>query len=342
MTEVTKETFGTMPDGGGVVEKFTLKSDCVTADIISLGCIITALQTKDRHGNAADIVLGFDNLEAYIKKHPYFGAVVGRVANRISRGKFSVDGQEYQLAINKAPNSIHGGLKGFDKALWTPEVLPNGVKFSFVSPDNDEGFPGELQVWVTYILDGGELAIDYRAKTNKTTPVNLTNHSYFNLASHGAPNIYDHEVCIAAECYLPVDDAQIPTGEIASVQNTCFDLRKSVQLGNHMQQFHMDGFDHNFCLPFGKDRKHCAKVCHPASGRVLDVYTTQPGVQFYTANAMTQPIKGKGGAVYGKHSAFCLETQNWPDAVNKTNFPDSLLRPGEDYKHTTWFKFSVA
>ncbi|XP_043913421.1 galactose mutarotase [Protopterus annectens] len=342
MTEVTKETFGTLPDGGGVVDKFILKSDSVTVEIISFGCIVTTLQTKDRHGKVADIVLGFDNLEGYIKKHPYFGAVVGRVANRISSGKFSIDGQEYQLAINKEPNSIHGGIKGFDKALWTPEVLPNGVRFALVSPDKDEGFPGELKVWVTYTLAEGELTIDYRAKTSKTTPVNLTNHSYFNLAGHGAPNIYDHEVCITAESYLPADDVQIPTGEIASVQNTYFDLRKAVKLGSHMQQFHMNGFDHNFCLPIGKDKKHCARVYHPATGRVLDVCTTQPGVQFYTMNAVTEPIKGKNGATYCKHSAFCLETQNWPDAVNKLNFPDSLLRPGEEYQHTTWLKFSAA
>ncbi|XP_023959960.2 galactose mutarotase isoform X5 [Chrysemys picta bellii] len=213
MTEVTREVFGHLPQkgGGGAVEKFLLKSDRVQVEIISLGCIITALETKGRDGNLSDIVLGFDRLEGYVNKHPYFGATIGRVANRIANGKFTVEGKEYQLALNNPPNSLHGGNKGFDKVLWTPEVLLNGIRFSRTSPDGEEGYPGELKVWVTYTLDGGELAINYRAQSSSTTPISLTNHAYFNLAGQGSHDIYNHMVSIEADSYLPVDDTLIPT-----------------------------------------------------------------------------------------------------------------------------------
>ncbi|XP_078412791.1 galactose mutarotase [Cetorhinus maximus] len=340
MSPVSEDVFGTLPDGR-LVRRYTLRSDSVTLRVLTLGGIVTSLETKDRDGQVADIVLGFDNLQGYINKHPYFGAVIGRFANRIAEGKFSIDGKEYQLPINNGPNSIHGGLKGFDKVLWTPKVLSNGVEFSMTSADGEEGYPGELKVWVTYILDGAVLAINYKAQTTKTTPINLTNHSYFNLAGHGFPNIYDHKVSIEANSYLPVDLTSIPTGDIASVENTSFDLRNPVLLGNHIANKLVGGFDHNFCLNSSKQRSPCARVYHQPSGRLLQIETTQPGVQFYTANFLDGSLKGKGGAVYPKHSAFCLETQSWPDAVNKMNFPDALLRPGEEYDHTTWFKFSV-
>ncbi|XP_048392007.1 aldose 1-epimerase isoform X3 [Stegostoma tigrinum] len=340
MSVVSSDVFGTLPDGR-LVHRFTLRSDSVRLSVLSLGGIITSLETRDRQGELADIVLGFDHLQGYINKHPYFGAVVGRVANRIAEGKFSIDGKEYQLPINNGPNSLHGGLKGFDKMLWTSEILSNGVRLSMTSADGEEGYPGELKVWVTYSLDGAVLAINYKAQTTKTTPVNLTNHSYFNLAGHGFPNIYDHEVSIEAENYLPVDKTSIPTGEITSVENTNFDLRNLVVLGDQIANKLAGGFDHNFCLNFSKQRSPCARVYHRPSGRLLEIETTQPGVQFYTANFLDGSLKGKGGATYPKHSAFCLETQNWPDAVNKANFPDALLRPGEEYDHTTWFKFSV-
>ncbi|XP_078086326.1 galactose mutarotase [Mustelus asterias] len=340
MTEVSGDVFGELADGRPV-QRFTLRSRSVRLSVLTLGGIIASLESPDRAGHMTDIVLGFDSLQGYINKHPYFGAVVGRVANRIAEGKFSIDGKEYQLPINNGPNSIHGGLKGFDKVLWTPEILPNGVRFLMTSADGEEGYPGELKVWVTYILDGAELAINYKARTTKPTPINLTNHSYFNLAGQGFPNIYDHEVSIEAQNYLPVDKTSIPTGEIASVENTSFDLRKPVVLGNVIPKELVGGFDHNFCLNLSKQRSPCARVYHRPSGRLLQVETTQPGLQFYTANFLDGSLKGKGGAVYPKHSAFCLETQNWPDAVNKMNFPDALLRPGEEYDHTTWFKFSV-
>ncbi|XP_062979943.1 galactose mutarotase [Elgaria multicarinata webbii] len=342
MTEVKRENFGEWPHGGGTVEKFLLKSDTVKVEIISLGCIITSLETKGRDGKFSDVVLGFDHLEGYINKHPYFGAVVGRVANRIAKGKFVVEGQEYQLAINNGPNSLHGGIKGFDKVIWAPEVLPDGVCFFRVSPDLEEGYPGELKVWVTYTLKDGELRINYRAQSSKTTPVNLTNHAYFNLAGQGSPNIYDHEFIIKADSYLPVDETQIPTGEISSVQGTAFDLRKPVGLGRHLQEFQLSGFDHNFCLTQSKETSFCARAYHPPSGRIIEVYTTQPGIQFYTGNFLDDTLKGKGGHIYPKHSGFCLETQNWPDAVNQPTFPDALLHPGEEYNTTTCFKFSVS
>ncbi|KAI1240437.1 hypothetical protein IHE44_0008860 [Lamprotornis superbus] len=414
--------FGRMPpeEGGGEVEKFVLQSDSVRVEILSFGCIISTLETKDRDGHFSDIVLGFDTLEGYMRKHPFFGAVVGRVANRIANGRFNLDGKQYQLFLNNGPNSLHGGAKGFDKVkisvscqhtacsvvakacdvytpepcsifcsepdepssdrvvlgkvlllqnlgwdtavrtqhlerwrlprhqlhhpevLWSPQVLPNGVRFFRLSPDSEEGYPGDLKVWVTYTLSGRELAINYQAQTSKTTPISLTNHAYFNLAGQGSRHVYDHEISIEADSYLPVDDTKIPTGEVAAVQGTGFDLRQPVELGKHLQKFHLDGFDHNFCLHQGQDRCLVARVFHPPTGRTMEVHTTQPGIQFYTGNNLDGSLKGKGAAVYPKHSAFCLETQNWPDAVNKPHFPNVLLHPGEEYNHTTWLDLHFA
>ncbi|XP_059684580.1 galactose mutarotase [Gavia stellata] len=344
MAEVKREVFGRLPqeEGGGVVEKFILKSDSVKVEILSLGCIIAALETQGMDGEFSDVVLGFDTLEGYTRKHPFFGAVVGRVANRIAKGRFAVDGKEYRLFLNNGPNSLHGGARGFDKVLWSPQVLPNGICFFRLSPDGEEGYPGDLKVWVTYTLSGGELAINYRAQTSKTTPINLTNHAYFNLAGQGSRDIYDHEISIEADSYLPVDDTKIPTGEVAAVQGTGFDLRQPVQLGKHLQKFRLDGFDHNFCLQREQARRLVARARHPPTGRTMEVHTTQPGIQFYTGNNLDGSLKGKGAVAYPKHAAFCLETQNWPDAVNKPHFPNALLRPGEEYNHTTWLVFSAA
>ncbi|XP_054033219.1 galactose mutarotase [Dryobates pubescens] len=344
MTEVKREVFGQMPpeQGGGVVEKFTLKSDSLKVEILSLGCIIAALEVKGRDGKFTDVVLGFDTLEGYTRKHPFFGAVVGRVANRIAKGRFTLEGKDYQLALNNGPNSLHGGAKGFDKVLWSPQVLPNGVSFFRLSPDGEEGYPGDLQVWVTYTLSGKELAINYRAQASQVTPISLTNHAYFNLAGQGSGDIYDHEISIEADSYLPVDDTKIPTGEVAAVQGTAFDLRQPVELGKRLRDFRLDGFDHNFCLQPAGARRLAARACHLPTGRALEVHTTQPGIQFYTGNNLDGSLKGKGAATYPKHSAFCLETQGWPDAVNKPHFPSTLLRPGEEYNHTTWLLFSAA
>ncbi|KFQ36511.1 Aldose 1-epimerase, partial [Merops nubicus] len=348
MTEVRREVFGQRPpeEGGGVVEKFFLKSDSVKVEILSLGCIIAALEMKGRDGEFSDVVLGFDTLEGYTRKHPYFGAVVGRVANRIAKGRFTVDGKEYQLFLNNGPNSLHGGARGFDKVLWSPQVLPNGVSFFRLSPDGEEGYPGDLKVWVTYTLSGGELAINYKAQTSKTTPVNLTNHAYFNLSGQGSRDIYDHEISIEADSYLPVDDTKIPTVQVTvATKQACSRWgtarRQNVELGKHLQKFHLDGFDHNFCLQKTQARRLAARARHPPTGRTMEVHTTQPGIQFYTGNNLDGSLKGKGAVSYPKHSAFCLETQSWPDAVNKPHFPNTLLQPGQEYDHTTWLVFST-
>ncbi|EMP36575.1 Aldose 1-epimerase [Chelonia mydas] len=318
---------------------------------------------------------GAERLAArYVNKHPYFGATIGRVANRIANGKFTVEGKEYQLALNNPPNSLHGGNKGFDKVLWTPEVLLNGIRFSRTSPDGEEGYPGELKVWVTYTLDGGELVINYQAQSSNTTPISLTNHAYFNLAGQD-PSDGNGDASLST-------GSSRQSGEVAAVPDTAFDLRKAVELGRHMQKFQLPGFDHNFCLERSEARRYCARAHHPPSGRTMEVYTTQPGIQFYTGNFLDGSLEGKGGSVYPKHSAFCLETQNWPDAVNKglpaipslvpgvlncvlamnasystqpwhpfahallpflqPHFPSALLRPGEEYNHTTWLKFTAA
>uniref|UniRef100_A0A671TDQ5 Aldose 1-epimerase n=1 Tax=Sinocyclocheilus anshuiensis TaxID=1608454 RepID=A0A671TDQ5_9TELE len=323
MTEVCKEQCGAAP---GPVESWSLRSGAVSVELLSLGCGIKSVSTPDRSGQSADIVLGYDDLEGYLSNPRYFGAVVGRV-------------KEYELAINNGPNALHGGLKGFDKAV------DNGVKLSHFSPDGDEGYSGNLNASVTYRLEKNTLSVLYHAQTDRTTPINLTNHSYFNLAGQGTPDIYDHEVTISAESYLPVDDTMIPTGEVKPVEKTLFDLRKLVLLGSRLEELPGPGFDHNFCLCLPGDppleRKCARRVVHPGTGRVLEVNTTQPGVQFYTSNFLDGTLKGKGGAAYSKHSAFCLETQNWPDAVNQPHFPDALLRPGETYTHTTRFTFSV-
>ncbi|KAA0717692.1 Aldose 1-epimerase [Triplophysa tibetana] len=331
MTEVCKEEFG-VAAGLGPVEKWTLSSDSVRVEILSLGCVIRSITTADRSG------------QSYLSNPRYFGAVVGRVANRIAKGRFVINEKEYKLAINNGPNALHGGLRGFNKAVWTAEAVKSGVKLSHTSPDGDEGYPGNLNVSVIYRLEKNTLSVLYQAQTDQTTPVNLTNHSYFNLAGQGTPDIYDHEVTISAESYLPVDDTMIPTGEIKPVEDTLFDLSKPVLLGSRLKELPGPGFDHNFCLCLPSEtqlERKCARVVHSGTGRVLEVSTTQPGVQFYTSNFLDGTKKAKGEATYPKHSAFCLETQNWPDAVNQSHFPDVLLRPGEQYTHSTQFTFSL-
>ncbi|XP_075391777.1 galactose mutarotase isoform X2 [Tenrec ecaudatus] len=295
MASVTRALFGDLPSGAGTVEKFQLQSDRLRVDIISWGCTITALEVKDRQGRASDVVLGFAELEGYFQKQPYFGAVVGRVANRIAKGTFTLAGKEYKLAINNGPNSLHGGVRGFDKVLWSPRVLSNGVEFSRVSPDGEEGYPGELKVWVTYTLDGGELVVNYRAQASQTTPVNLTNHSYFNLAGQGSPNIYDHEVTIEADAFLPVDETLIPTGEIAPVQGTAFDLRKPVELGKHLQEFRINGFDHNFCLKGSKEKRLCARSgsITPAVGGSWKCTPPSPVSSFIQPTSWTARSRGR-------------------------------------------------
>ncbi|KAM3606370.1 uncharacterized protein V6R79_015017 [Siganus canaliculatus] len=343
MTQVSHQPWGEAP-GQGTVDLWVLQSSQVKVEILTLGAIIRSVHCRGNDGQVEDIVLGYDNLEGYLSDKRYLGATVGRFANRIALGRFVVEGKQYQLDVNNGPNALHGGLRGFNKAVWLATAVEGGVQLSHTSPDGDQGYPGEVQVSVSYTLQGETLSVEYRAQSSKTTPINLTNHSYFNLAGQHAADIFDHSVSISAQSYLPVDDTSIPTGEIRAVEGTPFDLRELVLIGPQLKKVQGPGFDHNFCLALPGDpwtERHAARVCHPASGRVLEVRTSQPGVQFYTANFLDGSIAGKGGTRYRKHSSFCLETQNWPDAVNQATFPDCLLRPGEDYRHVTRFTFTV-
>jgi aldose 1-epimerase len=348
MMTVEESVFGQMPDGTPV-KLYVLKNPMgMVAKVTEYGLIITELRVPDRQGKIGNVVLGFDSLERYLKGHPFFGAIAGRVANRIANARFALDGKEYTLAKNNGPHHIHGGLKGFDKKVWKSRPLPctakeAAVEFSCLSPDGEEGYPGNLSVTVTYTLtDNNELRIDYRATTDKPTPVNLTNHSYFNLAGSG--DISGHELMLMADHYTPADEGLIPTGEIASVKGTPLDFTKPMPIGARMSQTGLKpaGYDHNFVLNSGgKSLALAARVYEPASGRVMEMFTTEPGVQLYTANHMDGSVTGIGGVVYPRHGGFCLETQHYPDSINKPSFPSVVLRPGQTYKTTTAFRFSV-
>jgi aldose 1-epimerase len=348
---VDKSSFGEVP-GAGPVEMFTLtNSHGVEVRAITYGAIITSIRVPDRSGRLGDVVLGFDNIEGYLKGHPYFGTVVGRYGNRIAGGRFALNGQTYKLAQNNGPNHLHGGNKGFDKYVWKAEALQNarGVAFSRVSPDGEEGYPGNLTVRVTYTLtDKDELVVDYHATTDKATPVNLTQHSYFNLSADPSTTILSHELTIDADRYTPVDATLIPTGELAPVQGTPFDFRKRTAIGARIDEPHEQlkfgrGYDHNWVLNRkGSEPGLAARLVEPKSGRTLEVSTTEPGVQFYTGNFLDGTIKGKGGQVYNQRAGLCLETQHFPDSPNKPNFPSSILQPGKEYRTRTVFTFGVA
>jgi aldose 1-epimerase len=348
---VTSVRFGTMADGT-TVDAYTLKNAAgmeVTA--IAYGGIITSLKVPDRNGTVGDVVLGFDHLEGYLKGHPFFGAIVGRYGNRIGGATFTLDGQTYTLAKNNGPNHLHGGVKGFDKVLWKMAAIAgqNAIELTRTSPDGEEGYPGNLAVKVTYTLtDRNELIVDYEATTDKATPVNLTQHSYFNLAGEGSGDILGHELTINADRYTPVDATLIPTGEIASVEGTPFDFRQSTAIGARINADHPQlkaggGYDHNWVLNrSGEGLQLAARVVEPKSGRTLEVRTLEPGVQFYAGNFLDGSITGKGGHVYGHRTGFCLETQHYPDSPNKPNFPSTILQPGQQYKTRTVFTFGVA
>ncbi len=344
---IEKAPFGQLPDGTPV-ELYTLKNaQGVTMKVMTYGALITELHTPDRNGQFGDIVLGFDNLDAYLKGHPYFGAVVGRYANRIAKGRFTLEGRPYTLATNNYPNALHGGIKGFDKVVWAaePVTVPNGVavRFSYTSPDGEEGYPGNLTVKVTYTLtDNNELVMDYEARTDKATVVNLTNHSYFNLAGEG--DILGHELMLNAANYTPVDDTLIPTGVIAPVKGTVMDFSVAKPIGKDLKQLTNDpqGYDHNYVLNrAGKGLALCARVYEPKTGRAMEILTTQPGVQFYSGNFLDGTLTGKQGNTYQKHDGFCLETQHYPDSPNQHSFPSVVLRPNQTYQHSTVHKFSA-
>lgn len=338
------------------VDLFSLQNDKgMAVHITNYGGIITELWVPDRDGKMADVVLGFDNISDYEQKSPYFGCITGRYANRIAAGKFTLDGVTYdKLAINNGPNHLHGGLKGFDKVVWHAETFEAadsvGVKLRYISKDGEEGYPGNLDVKVTYTLtNADELKIDYEATTDKPTVCNLTNHSYFNLAGHaaGTDAMLVHEMMINADVFTPVaDENAIPTGEARSVKDTPMDFNTPTPIGKRIeddcpQLKFGNGYDHNFVLNKSEGELSLAvKVVEPTTGRVMEVLTTEPGVQFYSANYL-DGMTGKGGASYPTRSAFCLETQHYPDSPNKPDFPTTVLRPGETYGTTTIFKFSV-
>ena len=340
---------------GTPVDEVTLKNRRgVELHAISYGGIITSLKVPDRAGKPGDVVLGFDKPESYWADPPppFFGAIVGRYGNRIGKGKFTLDGKPYSLATNNGDNHLHGGNKGFDKVLWAiaTKDAPEGSQaiFSRTSKDGEEGYPGNLQVRVTYTLtEKNELIVDYHATTDKATPVNLTQHSYFNLAGEGSGDILGHQLTIDADRYTPVDDTLIPTGELAPVQGTPFDFRQPTAIGARIDQDNPQlkngkGYDHNWVLTRkGTGLQHAARLTDPKSGRTMDVATTEPGLQFYSGNFLDGTIKGKGGHVYAHRSGLCLETQHFPDSPNKPNFPSTILQPGKAYESRTVFTFSV-
>ncbi|MGE5244175.1 MAG: aldose epimerase family protein [Betaproteobacteria bacterium] len=344
--------FGTMPDGTPI-DVFTItNAHGIEIRAITYGGVITSIRTPDRAGRFDDIVLGFDRLEDYVQRSPYFGAIIGRYGNRIARGRFTLDGRAYTLATNDGPNHLHGGVKGFDKAVWRGEPFEKGgdagVVFTHVSPGGDEGYPGRLSVKVTYTLTSADaLVIEYEATTDAPTPVNLTNHSYFNLTG-GARDILGHELTIDADRYTPIDATLIPTGELAPVAGTPFDFRKATPIGARINQTNSQlangkGYDHNFVLnAAGPGLHHAAHVVEPTTGRTLDIATTEPGLQFYSGNFLDGTLKGTAGHVYGHRFGFCLETQHFPDSPNHANFPSTILRPGQTYHSKTVIAFGVA
>ncbi len=348
---VVKAEFGRMPDGT-VVDGFAIRNKTgASLHAITYGGIITSLRTADRGGRMVDIVLGFNDLATYVAGHPYFGAIVGRYANRIANGRFTLDGRTYQVPINNGENTLHGGTRGFDKVVWKATSFENdtssGIILTHVSPDGDMGYPGRVDVRVAYTLtDSNELVVDYLATTDKATPINIAQHTYFNLAGEGQRDILAHVLQLNASRYTPVDSTLIPTGELATVAGTPFDFRTATAIGarigltNEQLKFGR-GYDHNFVLDRrGPAVQHAARVVEPSTGRTLDVFTDQPGVQFYSGNFLDGSNRGKGG-VYAHRFGFCLETQRFPDSPNKPAFPSTILRPGERFTSRTVFRFGT-
>ena len=341
------EPFGKTQDGAAV-EIYTLKNARgLTARVMTYGAILTEMHVPDKAGNFADVTLGFNDLTGYLKGHPFFGATTGRYANRIAGGKFSLDGKDYKLAVNNGPNSLHGGLKGFDKVIWKAREIENhlgpSVRFDYTSVDGEEGYPGTLKVVVVYTLtNDNELRIDYSAETDKATVVNLTNHAYWNLAGEGEGTILDHHLQVLATQFTPVDDTSIPTGELKNVESTPLDFLKPHALGERLAQApNGNGYDHNFVLrKSGVGTLDLAAVLKdPKSGRAMQVFTSEPGIQLYTANHLDGSLTGKSGKKYVKNGAACLETQHFPDSPNKPAFPSTVLRPGQKYMTTTVHRF---
>ncbi len=345
---VEVESFGKTPQGQDVALYRLQNAAGLRATVMEYGAILISLEAPDREGKSADIVLGFDKLDSYINRNPLFGATVGRYANRIANAGFTLDGVQYKLTANSGRNHIHGGKLGaFDKVVWKGSAFHNdegaGVRLGHLSKDGEDGFPGNLNCTVTYtVTNKNELNIDYKATTDKATVVNMTNHSYFNLAGAGNGDVLKHVIMINADRYTAADQRLIPTGEIASVKDTALDFTQPKAIGARIEQLtETRGYDHNYVLNKANGRLcAAAQVYEPAGGRVMDVYTTEPGMQFYTANGM-RGIRGKDGKVYDRHYGFCLETQHYPDSPNKPQFPSTVLRPGETYETVTIFRFST-
>ncbi|MFN8354123.1 MAG: aldose epimerase family protein [Spirosomataceae bacterium] len=353
MASITKESFGTVDNQP--IDLYTLtNANGMTMKVTNYGCLITHLTAPDKDGNFEDVVLGFDSLASYLKPNPFFGAIVGRYGNRIANGKFTLDGQTYTLATNNGPNHLHGGIKGFDKKIWKAEEFKTdsgvGLTLTYTSPDGEEGYPGNLATKIVYTLSNDNtVRVDYEATTDKPTVVNLCQHTYFNLTGGAKRDILDHELSLHGSQFVPVDKTLIPTGELASVTGTPFDFTKATAIGarindtTDVQIKNGGGYDHCWVV----DRKDSsmvtfATVVEPVSKRKLEVSTTEPGVQFYTGNFLDGSLTGKGGLVYKKRYGLCLETQHYPDSPNQPKFPSTVLRPGQTYKTSTIFKFSVA
>jgi aldose 1-epimerase len=344
---IRKESFGQALDGRQI-DLYTLtNTNGLKAKIMTYGGILVSLEVPDRNGKLGDIVLGYDKLDGYIKNNPYFGSTVGRYGNRIAKGRFTLNGVEYQLTTNEGENHLHGGIKGFDKVVWNAEQIKTkeavGVKLTYLSRDGEQGYPGNLACTVIYTLtENDELKISYEAATDKATPINLTNHSYFNLTG-GKRDILGHELMIDADRFTPVDDKLIPTGELKSVKDSPMDFTKPAPIGSRIAQVpgkDPGGYDHNYVLNSGGGKMALAlRISDPDSGRVMEIHTTEPGIQFYSGNFLDGSITGKNGVVYKKHYGLCLETQHFPDSPNKPNFPSVILKPGDKYTHTTVHKF---
>ena len=341
------ELFGRTTEGEEVFLYTLTSAKGLRARITNYGAILVSLEVPDRHGKLDDITLGFESLDKYIEQKVYFGATVGRYANRIGNARFVLDGVEYKLAANNGPNHLHGGIKGFDKVVWRPVEVTAGenqawAKLTYLSKAGEEGYPGNLRCTVTYTLtNDDELRIDYEAETDKKTVLNLTNHTYWNLAGQGVGDILGHELMLEATRFTIVDKTLIPVGITASAVDTPLDFLAPKTIRGRIRQL-SNGFDHNFVLNGQPGAmKSCARVYEPTGGRILEIATTEPGVQLYTGNFLDGSVIGKGGKAYGKHAGFCLETQHYPDSPNKPNFPSTVLEPGRKFASTTVHKFSA-
>ncbi len=353
MSTIERKPYGTTAAGTAVDEYTLTNANNMEVKMITYGGIITSLRVPDRNGVKANVVLGFDNFADYETRSPYFGSITGRFANRIAKATFNLDGKTYMLAANNGVNALHGGVKGFDKQVWKAEEVRGdgevGVSLTYLSPGGEEGYPGNLSVTVIYTLtDNNELRIDYSATTDAPTVINLTNHSYFNLAGNGAGSIEDHVIMINADTYTHVDETLIPTGELASVEGTPFDLRQPTRIGEHLRSNHPQmvlgrGYDHDFVVNRDDETSLvlAARVTEPNSGRVMEVLTTEPSIQFYTSNFLDGTLVGSSGNTYRQGDGLCLETQHFPDSPNQPGFPSTELRPGDTFQSTTVYRFAV-